>query len=149
MDVNTKIASEHDLAELLPLVRAYHEFEQFSITEVAREESVRRLVTDESLGRVWLVYTDTKIVGYIALCVGFSIEFTGLDAFVDEFYIIPEYRGRGIGSEVLELIKVEAKKIGIRALHLEVARTNTKAKELYSKANFKVREKYVLMSVSL
>ena len=149
MDVKIDKASECNLEKLLPLVRAYHEFEKFQLTEKEREMSVRCLLADESLGRVWLVYTDGELVGYIALCVGFSIEFSGLDAFVDEFYIVPEYRGKGIGARVLELAKMEAKNLGIRALHLEVARSNIRAKNLYSRANFKARDKYVLMSVSL
>jgi len=149
MNVKINIASGNNLAELLPLVRAYHEFERLNVSEIERENSVRRLLSDKSLGGIWRAYADTELVGYIALCVGFSIEFSGLDAFVDEFYIRPEYRGKGIGAKVLELAKVEAKSMGIRALHLEVARTNVKAQNLYTQAKFKAREKYVLMSVSL
>jgi len=149
MNVKIEIASEYHLEELLPLVREYHEFENFQMTEIAREKSVRRLLSDNSLGRIWQVYVGEKLVGYIALCVGFSIEFSGLDAFVDEFYILPEYRGKGVGAKILELTKIEAKNMGIRALHLEVARSNVTAQNLYTQAKFKAREKYVLMSVSL
>lgn len=149
MDVRLEMVSENHLEELLPLVRAYHEFEKIHISDLEREKAVRCLVSDRALGGIWYVYTDREIAGYIALCVGFSIEFSGFDAFIDEFYIRPEYRGKGIGTKVLELAKAEAKKIGIRALHLEVARTNVTAQNIYSRANFKAREKYVLMSVNL
>jgi len=149
MDVKINIASESDLVELLPLVRAYHEFERFQIAEKEREKSVRRLLSDKSLGTIWCVHLDSELVGYIALCVGYSIEFSGLDAFIDEFYILPKCRGKGIGTKVLELVKVEAKNDGIRALHLEVARSNIKAQNMYTQSNFTAREKYVLMSVNL
>lgn len=149
MEIKIQLASKDDLSELLPFVHAYHDFEGIVLTEFERERSVRSLLSDMSLGGIWLAYEGTEIVGYIALCVGYSIEFGGLDAFVDEFYIHPNYRGKGIGKTVLEFVKVEARKMNIRALHLEVSRTNTKAREFYSRANFKAREKYVLMSVKL
>jgi len=133
----------------LPLISAYHEFESINLTEIDRKSSANKLIEDRNLGGIWTILSEDKLIGYIALCKGYSIEFGGLDAFVDEFYIQPEYRGKGIGTEVLELIKLEARKIEIRAIHLEVAHTNHKAKKLYSKAGFREREKYILMSVNL
>ncbi len=149
LDAKIQLASEKNLAELLPLVRSYHKFEGINLTEKGRASSLHTLLCNQSLGRIWLVYCDTALVGYIVLCVGYSIEFAGLDAFIDEFYIDPKFRGKGIGMRALELVKVEAKKAGIRTIHLEVARTNTKAQALYSRVSFKSREKYVLMSVDL
>ncbi len=68
---------------------------------------------------------------------------------VDEFYITPEYRGKGLGKQVLEFITAEARKIEIKVLHLEVARSNKKARKLYAQAGFIAREKYVMMSLPL
>ena len=55
----------------------------------------------------------------------------------------------GVGAQVLERIKAEARKIDIKVLHLEVARANQKARKLYSHAGFSAREKYVLLSIPL
>ena len=147
--VRLQLSSESNLAEVLPLVRAYHEFEGFEISESGRVNSVRTLLSDKSLGAIWLIHWNDELVGYIALCLGFSIEFGGLDAFIDEFYISPTFRGKGIGTHVLGQIKTEAKSMNIRAIHLEVARSNIIAQELYSRVHFKTREKYVLMSIEL
>ncbi len=46
--------------------------------------------------------------GYIAICKGNSIEFCGFDAFIDEFFIRAESRGKGPRAKVLELAKAEA-----------------------------------------
>lgn len=149
MNVTIQIASKSNLAELIPLIQAYHEFEGLTLTEIELESAVGKLISDKSLGGIWMIYTDKEFVGYIAICTGFSIEFAGKDAFIDEFYIIPEFRDKGVGRRVLALIKDEARKMNIKAIHLEVARTNQYAQSLYSKANFKAREKYVIMSVDL
>ena len=83
------------------------------------------------------------------LCFGYTIEFVGRDAFIDEFFIQEEARGLGIGRQVLAFAKQEAAKLGIVALHLEVARTNEKAKRLYAKAGFDAREQFHLMSCAI
>ncbi len=142
-------ASESDLPQALKLVRAYHEYEDIQLSDRQRETSVRSLINDRKLGGIWLVFSDEIMIGYIALCFGYSIEFSGREATVDEFYIMPEYRGKGFGTKVLECIKAEARKYDLKVLHLEVARSNKKARKLYAQAGFSAREKYVLMSIPL
>ncbi len=149
MRAEIRVALIEDLEILLPLVRAFHEFEDLHITNEQRKNSLTTLLGNVELGGVWLIYSGSQAVGYIALCAGYSIEFSGKDAFIDEFYIRPEFRGKGLGKQTLEFIKIAAKDLDIRALHLEVARTNTNARRLYSRSNFEAREKYVLMSVKL
>jgi ribosomal protein S18 acetylase RimI-like enzyme len=143
------LAKPRDLALLLPLVRAYHQFEEIDSTESGRESAVGRLLGDASLGGIWLIHSDATLCGYIALCRGFSIEFNGFDAFVDEFYLLPEFRGRGIGGRVLGEIKSRARELDINALHLEVARDNEPARRLYRAAGFEARDRYLLMSATL
>lgn len=142
-------ASKADLPQVLKSVRAYHEYEDIKLADRQRETSVRSLMNDRSLGGIWLVYSDELPVGYIALCFGYSIEFCGREATVDEFYIMPEYREKGFGTQVLEFITAEARKHDAKVLHLEVARSNKKARKLYSQAGFTAREKYVMMSLPL
>jgi len=88
-------------------------------------------------------------VGYIALCFGYSIEFAGRDAFLDEFFVTEPHRGRGIGRRVLGLVIEEAGRLGVRCLHLEVARANHWAQRLYSSAGFESRDRFHLMSRTL
>lgn len=149
MNAELQQASLQDLGKLLPLVSAYHAFEHIDSNAASRESALRRLLAEPAFGGVWLIYADGALAGYIALCRGFSIEFNGFDAFVDEFYLDPEFRGRGIGSEVLLAIKTKARQMEINAIHLEVARDNLRARKLYTAAGFEARDKYLLMSAEL
>ncbi len=143
-------ATAADTGTLMPLVRAYHEFEGIDATDAERLATLRPLLGEgDDLGTIWLIETPDGAVGYIALCFGYSIEFGGRDAFVDEFFIVEAERGRGLGREVLERVKAQAAEAGVRALHLEVARTNTAAKNFYGKAGFESRERFHLMSCRL
>ena len=149
MSIDLRLASATDEDLILRLVRAYHEFEDIRLTDAQRAAAVQALLGDRERGAIWLVLRGELAVGYIALCFGYSIEFAGRDAFVDEFYILPEHRGQGLGLGALKRIKDEARKQGVKALHLEVARANSRARKLYSRVDFEAREKYVLMSVAL
>ncbi|HIK42299.1 GNAT family N-acetyltransferase [Thermoleptolyngbya sp. M55_K2018_002] len=149
MVATIQLAEITDLDIVLQLVQAFHRFESVDLSAKQRENSLRSLIENPELGGIWLICCDSQVIGYVALCLGYSIEFAGKDAFVDEFYIEPNFRGRGLGRQTLELIKDLAREMGIQALHLEVGRSNIKAQNLYAQAGFEVREKYVLMSEKL
>lgn len=149
MQADIRFALAEDLQLILPLVCAFHEGEQINSTAGGREYALRYLLSHAEFGGIWLIYRAGQLAGYIAICRGFSIEFEGFDAFVDEFYILPPFRGQGLGRQVLEHIQVEARRLDIRALHLEVARDNQRARRLYASAGFAAREQYFLMSASI
>ena len=119
-----------------------------TLEAATRRAAVTRLLETPALGGIWLVLEGDALAGYIALCIGFSIEFGGHDGFVDEFYLAPEYRGRGGGRHALQALIPLAAERGVNALHLEVARDNAPARALYARCGFIAREKYVLMSMA-
>ena len=142
-------AQPDDCRRLEPFVRAYHEFEHITSTPESRRLALQQLLENAALGRIWLIEVSGEAVGYVALCFGYTIEFAGRDGFIDEFFITERHRGRGIGRQVLERIADEARRCSVKALHLEVARTNTAAARLYRAGGFVARERYHLMTQGL
>tara|TARA_R110002096_G_scaffold15028_3_gene52905 strand:+ start:3775 stop:4254 length:480 start_codon:yes stop_codon:yes gene_type:complete len=147
--VKLVLAQPADCHRLEPFVRAYHEFEHITSTPGSRRLALQQLLENAALGRIWLIEVSGETVGYVALCFGYTIEFAGRDGFVDEFFITEHHRGRGIGRQVLERIADEARRCSVKALHLEVARTNAAAARLYRSCGFVARERYHLMTQGL
>ncbi len=110
----------------------------------AARGAVERLLGDESLGHVWLIRHGGASAGYVVLTFGFSLEFRGRDAFVDELYVREAYRGRGVGTAALRFVEGACRGRGITALHLEVDRDNTPAQSVYRKVGFGDRNNYLL-----
>lgn len=108
--------NESHLKALLPFVKEYHAFERIHMSDAGRREAVRPLLADARLGAVWAVAEAGEWAGYVALTHGYSIEFRGRDAFIDELYIREAFRGRGIGTRVLGEVKAWAARTGIRTL---------------------------------
>jgi ribosomal protein S18 acetylase RimI-like enzyme len=101
------------------------------------------MMKDSSLGCLWLIQAPRPI-GYIVLTLGYSLEFQGRDAFIDEFYIRSSFRGQGYGSRVMALVEKEARSLGVHALHLEVERGNLVAQAFYRKAGYKDHSRYLM-----
>lgn len=83
-------------------------------------------------------------MGYIVLAFGFSFETGGRNAFIDELYVAPEHRGKGIARRALEFIERAGQEAGVKALHLEVSRDNYKALGLYDRASYVNHDRYLM-----
>jgi ribosomal protein S18 acetylase RimI-like enzyme len=149
MSMNLRLATAGDEAVVLELVRQYHEYDQISSDANATALALTPLLAQSDAGRIWLIELAGSTIGYIALCFGYSIEIGGRDAFVDEMYILAEHRGKGIGKTVLREIQSKARCLDIKALHLEVERTNERARSLYLSLGFSSRERFHLMTCAL
>ena len=96
------------------------------------------------LGQAWLLWLGEKSAGYVILTLGYSFEFRGRDAFIDELYIEPEFRRRGLGRRALEFLEEKARASGVNALHLEVDRGNDRAMELYRRSGYENHGRHLL-----
>ena len=105
----------------------------------AVERALDALLRDPERGRVWLIERDGGPVGYLVLTWGFSLEFHGRDAYIDELYVAPEHRGAGVGGEAIGLAEHVCREQGVRALHLEVDLGNERAHALYRRNGFAER----------
>ena len=83
-------------------------------------------------------------VGYAALTFGFSLEWGGRDAFIDEIYIEPVHRARGHARAALRALMAEPHALGVRALHLEVEAANVAVQALYRSEGFRGGERRLL-----
>jgi hypothetical protein len=56
------------------------------------------MLKNPAFGLAWLIPDSATAVGYTVLCFGYSLEYLGRDAFIDEFYLVESHRGRGRGN---------------------------------------------------
>ncbi|MGA8212685.1 MAG: GNAT family N-acetyltransferase [Candidatus Sulfotelmatobacter sp.] len=135
-----RLAAESDTAALLKFMEAYYAFDGHGFDEQKARVALTTLLRDANFGRVWLILDGEVPVGYVVICFGYSLEWLGRDAFIDEFYLRQDYRGRGWGRKTLAFAEDAARSLEVRALHLEVVRQNAVALQIYRKLGFKDRE---------
>jgi len=132
-----RVAGDSDAATLLAFMREYYAFDGHAFDEEKAHIALTALLRDPQLGRAWLILDGEAPVGYIVLCFGYSLEWLGRDAFVDEFYLRESYRGRGWGRATMAFVEEELRALHITTLHLEVVERNAHALALYRKLGFK------------
>lgn len=147
MSAALTLAGPEHADKLHALVSAFHEEAGLTTSEADRMSAVNALLEGVPHGSAYLIGPARAAIGYVIISFGWSIEFGGLDGMIDELYIRPGVRGRGIATEVLlTLPKALAEHAGLRALHLEVAGDNPVAERLYTRAGFRKRDGYALMT---
>jgi ribosomal protein S18 acetylase RimI-like enzyme len=128
-------AGPADVATLLALARAFHA-EEGRTLDARGEAAIAAIADGEPLARAWLAWMANRAIGYLVLTIGYSVEYGGRDGFIDDLYVVPDVRGRGLGGQLIELAIREARLLGIRTLHLEVEADNGGADRLYRGAGF-------------
>ena len=123
-----------DGERLLELARAFHAEDGHPLD--GRGEAAIAQLPGEAMARCWLIREHGFVIGYVVLTLGYSIEYGGRDAFIDDLYLVPKARGRGLGGHVLDFVEDQAVALGVQALHLEVEVGNARAQELYRRSGF-------------
>lgn len=143
-ETNFQIAQIEDIPLILGMMERFYQIDGYPFQEAKNRRNLEQFLSHPALGRLWLIRVGEDPAGYIVLAYGFSFEYGGRDAFIDEFFIEASFRDRGIGRFTLEFIAEEAKTLGVHAIHLEVENHNEKGKRLYAKQGFLGKERAML-----
>jgi ribosomal protein S18 acetylase RimI-like enzyme len=135
MSLAARPATPEDGGLLLEMSRAFH-LEDGSPLDAAGEATLGDVAAGVALAPAYLLLENATVVGFFILTLGYSVENGGTDGFIDDIYLIPQVRGRGLGKRAVALALEEARKCGIRVLLLEVEAHNARAYNLYLDAGF-------------
>jgi len=135
MSLSARKITAADAEIFLGLARAFH-IEDGHALNAAGEASIRDVAAGVDLAPAFFLVEGDAVIGFFVLSLGYSPEHGGTDGFIDDIYIIPECRGRGLGRAALDLALAESRKCGIRVLLLEVEANNDRAYHLYESMGF-------------
>lgn len=145
-----KLATPADIPELLPLVAGYWAFERlpgFDERRVAGQ--LQRLLGETALGNAWIARDGGRAAGYLIAVYVFSLEHLGLTAEIDELFVLPEHRGRGIGAKLLQAAESEFARRGCTHASLQLGRDNGAAREFYRSLGYRERDGFELLEKML
>jgi GNAT superfamily N-acetyltransferase len=136
MEPTFRLAKDSDIDILVEFMRQFYAIDGYPFEDVAARRAMGKIVQDPTLGRAWMICDGDVPIGYIVLTFGYSLEYQGRDAFIDEFYIDAAQRNKGVGSKTLEFALEVCLELDINALHLEVEPMNAAGLALYGKFGF-------------
>lgn len=145
MSVTLRIATPDDLDRLATMVALCHGELGIEQDDETLRTTLAMVLGGLPQGVAYLIGPPRAPVGYAVVSFGFCLERGGLDATVDEVFIRPAVRGRGMGSEALAALATALGGHGVKALHVEVA-TDSRPAALYRRLGFAPRDATHLMT---
>jgi GNAT superfamily N-acetyltransferase len=131
-----RLATLTDIDALVRLRRQFYAEGNRSLSEHAASRAFEALLDDSRLGQVWMIEDDGHAAGFVVLTVSYSMEYGGLRGFVEDFYVAPQYRRRGLGHAALEEVKRACRRRGVRVLVVETGPDNNAAMSAYRSVGF-------------
>lgn len=83
----------------------------------------------------YMLVCDGNNVGYCVTMKTYSVEAGGITIWIDELFVLEEYRSKGLGRELFKYIEENGDK-KLRRIRLEVELENGRAISLYKKMGF-------------
>ncbi len=126
-------ATQEDVAALVLLMRDFYAESNHALDAQWAARSFEELLSDASLGAVWLAEQDGTLVGHVVLTLRYTMEHGGLSGYIDDLYIKPEYRRAGAASMLLDALVKECHTRSVKSMQVEVGGDNVAALALYAK----------------
>ncbi|MCG7492317.1 GNAT family N-acetyltransferase [Thalassobius sp. Cn5-15] len=141
-----RLARPDDLPKLLPLVEAFHEHIGAPTKTDHCESALSPLLEGNPLGVVYLIGPRIAPIGYIVISFGWSVEYGGMIGTVDQVFLRPSVRGRGIGHEVLSELPKALADAGLKAMNVQIPFDDEAAQRFYSRLHFKQRNGIITLT---
>jgi GNAT superfamily N-acetyltransferase len=131
-DLRISPAQLSDVPVILSFVRKLAEYEKLSHEVVADEDTLREsLFSANPTAEVLLAYVGDNPVGFAVYFRNFSTFLGRSGMYLEDLFVEPAYRGRGIGKAILAHVAKVAKERGCQRLNWAVLNWNRPASEFY------------------
>ena len=133
-----------DIEIITLMMQEFYAIDNYPMDVEVAKTLFQEFISNEHLGKSWLIYSENEVVGYIILTFIFSFEYGGKIAFVDELFIKETARGKGFGKEAIQFIQQEVPKLSLKLLYLEVEPHNENAQKLYLAHDFELHNRKLM-----
>jgi ribosomal protein S18 acetylase RimI-like enzyme len=137
-DLMIRRANEADLESLVHLAVAFRDhLEQSAPSATDFRTSIATLLQDTSTEFFLASDEQGVVLGYIQARYRYSAWTSGLEAELEDVFVVPEVRRRGVGLRLVEFAFIRATARGCRSIGLNTNECNADALALYWRAGFR------------
>ena len=99
-----RFAKPEDCALILSFIRRLAEYENMADQVVATEELLREWIFDKKKAEVIFALEEGKEVGFALFFHNFSTFLGRAGIYLEDLFVLPEYRGRGYGRDLMSIL---------------------------------------------
>lgn len=130
MNITIRKGVEADYPAIIDLI---HQFAQYQKTPERVTNSVEQMKADNNLFQCFVaVDNKNRIIGYAAWFFAY-FSWTGKALYLDDLYVVEAYRGKAIGSRLLQTVIEHAKATNCVKVRWQVSNWNKPAIAFYRK----------------
>ncbi len=108
-EVKFKRTTEKDIPIILDFVKQIAIYENMLDKVTATEESLKESIFDNNKADALFIELNNEVIGYIVYFFNLSTFVGKQGIYIEDLYIKPEYRGKGIGKKSFEVLANIAK----------------------------------------
>jgi GNAT superfamily N-acetyltransferase len=127
-----RVAKRGDEYAIMELIHALAIYEKSPEQVVNTAEDLGMHLFEEQLCDALVVEHETKIVGFALYFTNYST-WKGKCLYLEDFYVLSEFRRRGIGAQLFDRVVEIAKARGVKRMDWQVLSWNEPAMEFYRK----------------
>lgn len=129
-------ANVNDIQLLVDLMDEFYSEAGYVLIRSNAAHAFENILTNESLGHIWLIESESTVVGYLVLTLKYAMEYGGLMACLDDLFVKAIFRNKGLSTSTLAEVCEFCKSIQVRAITVEVGKDNYPALVVYMRAGF-------------
>lgn len=127
-------AKQGDEHAIMSLIQALANYEKAPDEVVNTAENLGLHLFEEKICDALVVEKDEQIIGFALFYTNYST-WKGKCLYLEDFFILPEHRQGGIGSQLFDRVVEIAKKRGVKRMDWQVLDWNEPALNFYKKKN--------------
>ena len=101
------------------------------------KQLVRQFLLDQRRGFALVARLGDEVIGVASVPIIISMEHGGPLGWLEELYVTPSQRGRGVGTSLVKAVIKRARTLRLTALDLEVDIEHQRAENLYARHGFR------------
>ena len=130
-EMQFRFAEPGDEELILSFIKALAEYEKMSDQVVADEATLEEWIFEKKKAEVIFVLEEGKEVGFALFFHNFSTFLGRAGIWLEDLFVLPEYRGRGYGKGLLQRLAAETRARGCGRLEWYCLDWNTPSIEFY------------------
>lgn len=126
-----KEAEKENTKDILKLIKGLAEYEKLSHQVEVTEASLKKELFEEKNAKVILAYEENTVVGFALYFYNFSTFKGKKGLYLEDLFILPDYRNLGIGKKLFNYLIDEAKAQNCGRIEWVCLKWNQAARDFY------------------